>query len=344
MRNIIFKVSLGLALVTNACLAQEAQIQSTNIATNGAQSLSFREKLINNEQVEKLIAVDEYHSHVIPTIPAFGLSSGSIPADLTKFIISSCDTKWQTKGFDSLTSKVGWVPYDGKSDLYTREIEDKVTKEKQLISGARCVDRFEIVEVWGEWRSRFSDGKDKYFAPTNFLIKHNTPQPFKYKDSALPENVTMLPEGEVSSLTPGKTTDKGLFAKLLGNDKPQSADMFQYAVALCNVKNGKARAIANEGEFVADHKGRFLKENQRGYWKSLLVEEPLAEVYKHAIGGSYFNNGIEKEWYFACEGNSSFVARERENIKFDNNDKPHSSTSDYFAPDRGLDGVDFVSK
>lgn len=337
MKREMMAIVLGGLLITNIALAQDS------VSKSMADGVSLREKLITNEQVGQLVAIDENNTHVFPNIAAVGFNSGAIPNEFTKALIDACDTKWQVKGFDPLTSKTGWVSYDGKANLYTREIEDKVTKRKEVVNGARCVDRFEIVDVWGEWRSLFSDGTGRYFQPRNFIIKHNISQPFKYKVPGLPEKVVMLPEGEVSALNPEKAAKKGFFAKLFTNDRPSSFELFEYAKILCQSVKGKSRGLANEGEFVANPRGGSIKNNERGYYKDSLAEKPLIDVYRHLFAGGYTSpDHLAKEWYFACEGTTNFIVRERENVTYDNRGKPSYSTTTYFAPDRGLDGVEFV--
>ena len=254
--------------LTMPVLAQESNKSKT---TKPSSSTSLREVLVNSELTNKVISIDEYHSHILPVISAFGLSALQIPGDFTKLVISSCDTRWMVKGFDPFTSKIGWVPYDGKSNLYSREIEDKVTKKKETVNGAICADRFEIVDVWGTWREASSKGYF-YFLPQSFMIKHKTPQPNSYKNTNIPSMPAMLPAGEITSLKPGESS-KGFFAALVGNDKPDSNDIFHYLSLLCVKNSGKIRGLANDGIFVSDMRGHIIKDGIRGFWKDSLSEE-----------------------------------------------------------------------
>lgn len=332
-------------IAAQAVLAADAPLTSAETLANPpSKAISLREQLIDNKTTAGLVAIDEFHSHVFPVIPLFGFGSGEIPSDYTKFLVSSCDTKWQVRGFDPLTSKTGWVAYDGKSNLYTRTIEDKVTRTKEVINGARCVDRFEITEVWGEWRSLFSDGTGRYFSPRNFIVKHSETQPAKYKNEKIPEKIAVLPEGEVSSLNPEASSKKGFFSKLLTSDKPSSVDLFQYVSVLCSNQNGKARLIANKGNFIDDPYGYSIKDGRRGTWNNALFEVPAIEAYQHIYAGGNSSNLPAKEWYFACDSNPKFILRERENVSYLSNGKPIFTTSTYFSANRDLDGVDFVKK
>jgi hypothetical protein len=287
---------------------------------------SLREKLIANEKVTQVITIDDHLTHVFPVIDAFGFNSGDINQDFTNFLKNSCDTKWEIKDIDPITGKDYWVPYDGKSNLYSRTVKDPASKGNKVFNGARCVDKFEIVKVFGGWRSLFSDGTGRFFSPTNFIIKHKEVQPFVYKNRNVPtaKDVEALPPGEIKTLTP--KVERGFFKRLINLDKPSSADLYQYGVVLCKISGGTQRIVVN---------------TINKYGEKNLAEVDMLNGYTHVFSEEY-KKGLLKEWYFACEGTTAFVIREKENITYDNKNQPISSTIAIYAPNRGLEGVDFI--
>lgn len=302
---------------------------------------SLRDLFVRSENTDAVIAIDDHYTHVFPKITQFGSNTGRPTKEFTQELITACDTRLEIKSIDPLNSKEVWTAYDGKSNIYARLIKDQVTHEYKTVTGARCVDRFEIVDVWGEMRPVFTGGSE-YFIPRNFVIKHDMAQSYIYKQSKVPpiEQITMLHNGEINSLD--SKSKGGFFSKMLSLNKPSSEELFQYVTALCKKENGIARIIVKSGRFVEKPGGKVHITGESGYLEYSLSESTMLNGYKYIFTGNFKNSGSEKEWYFACEGQHPFVVREKETIRYGDRGNAISSVKAFFAINRGLEEIDYA--
>lgn len=282
-----------------------------------AQEVSLRELLVNSKNTLAVIPIDDYHTHVFPEITKIGFPAGFPTKEFTQELIAACDTKFEIKTIDPLTGKETWQPYDEKSNIYIRSVQDKLTKENITVFGSRCIDKFEITTIWYEkFNSRIIRSSTYSFIVNSFIIKHSTKQPWVYKHGKVPpiEKVSFLPDGEIESLDP-TAPKRGFFSKLLDLDRPGSIPVFLYIATLCKKENGKPRAVIYEKGFR---------------------EVPISKGYEYMVssmGG--------KEWYFACESQHPFV------VKGIYITKPagagvSTSFNSLFISNRGLEGIKFI--
>lgn len=278
---------------------------------SNAQAESIREALVASKNTTNVYAIDEYHTYVAPTISGIGFNSGKITPEFTNEFRSLCPTPIEvqiTKTDDLSGNKVTNLgPADEKADLYT--------------NGCRCKDNFEVIKSYREV------GGGSYGYAKRFIIKHYNPQPYVFKTPVInsANEVTPLSDGEIKSLKPkgsGKGSFGGFFSKMLDLTDYEGIDLYQYLRVLCVKNNGKPRYVIN------DPRVDEFRE----------VDEISAFEYLS------FDNKNSRKYFFACEGNSSFIVKG--DIKITYTDAGRTSfnpTATYFS-NRGLDGIKFTPK
>lgn len=309
-------------------------------------SKSLREMLIASEHIYEVFAIDDYYTYVRPNIVFFGKHSGEPSEDFAKEIVAACPTQIEIdrKQTDPITREivVTWVPYDGKTYLFHRVEKDNIREGVfHDLYGVRCKGKFEIVTTYTEERRTSSFGS-LYNVVKAFIIKHEDPQPFLFKSEYIsPDKITWPTDGELKLVSMGIG---GFFKAIVSKEVREDTVVYQYVTALCRNNNGKMKFVINEGEFIADPKGKIknLLTGETGRYRDKLVETDSKGAFNYAVTASSVKRPVQKIIFYACEGPKQFVVRSEEKVRYDGG-TAHSVLHSYFASQKGLEGIDYVS-
>ncbi|MBI5389739.1 hypothetical protein HZB01_05170 [Candidatus Woesearchaeota archaeon] len=313
--------------------------------TYGEESKSLREALIAESTVTRVYTIDDYHSLVVGELRTGG---GDVTAEFDKKMQELCikyggvpELKLDKEvDVDPITKKgySGWLPPD-KVKSYDRFAVGWLLNRYT----PRCNGVFEVTEKFGH-----SYKGHVYYE--SFLFKHNTSQPFLYKNPTLPayDTIAIPPDGEFKLPLIGEGFT-GFLKGLAGHNIYYGASMYQYASVLCR-KNGGDMLFVIPG---ASFSGFASKEEALKQALQLGLNKDSVNLYE-SIDGSWnfstpglveakdaltafinrFSKTNSSSMIFACKGEKKFVIRE--DFKGD--------YKAFFASNRGLEGVDYITK
>lgn len=278
-----------------------------------ADDSDLRAALIDSENIDEVIVIDEYHTHVFPKLIGVGVHSGEPTVELSSEIVSLCSTSLEVDSVAtdpiSKETKQDWIPYDGKSYIFHRYRIDPISGNGKAFYKVRCNGEFSIESSYIYDANKVARGLVR-----SFIVTHNKPQKYAFKSRKLASNdIAMKPDGD---FTLSKMNVGGFFKSIVGMETSNDgATLFQYATALCHNNNGAIRFVIQK--YYPGIKNKYPE----------MVESTAAETLDYSL---HATASMPRLIIYACDGAKKFVIRSEDNFR-----------KNYFANNRGLEGVQY---